>query len=101
MSPPLQFRPEERLHVVEHCIQIERLAPGFVPGKQSAQPFDDFAGAQNVISYAAHEAQQVFAPIASGLKNHFYRVGVGLHGAERLINLVRDCRSKFAGDGKT
>ncbi len=98
---PLEFRPEEGLHVGQYCIQIERLPPGFVPGKQSAQALDDFAGAQIVISDAADEAQQVFAPITSGLKNHFGGVGVGLHGAERLIDLMCDGRGKFAGDGKT
>ena len=88
---------QDRCDVAQRCIEVERLPFGLVSRKQRTQPPDHVARTEVVAPDARHDPEQVFAAVAAGLKNQIGSIGARLHGAERLVDLVRDRGRQLAG----
>ena len=98
--PLPSFGAQQRRGVAERRVEVELLPLRLVLGEERTQAADDVGRAQVVAADSRHDAQEVFAAIASRLQDQVGGIGAGLHGAERLVDLVRDRRRQLAGHGE-
>jgi len=94
--PAPRFGAQESRDIGHRRIEVEHVALGLVPRKQRAQPADHVAGTHVVAPDARDDAQEIVAPVATGLQYQVGRIGAGLHRTERLVDLVRDRRRQLA-----